>query len=76
MLVGATFKAAVVAPELHKYVVPPEAVRETEAPIQMIPSSFVTPLVSTTAITGTGKGLAVIFTDVDDVQPKDVTVTV
>ena len=51
--------AAVVAPVFQEYVVPPEAVSVTEAPMQIVPS-FGVPEVSVTAIAAEGAGLTVM----------------
>ena len=56
---GDTVMAAVVAPVLHKKVVPPEAVRVAGAPTQIMPSLAVIPDASVTAIAGTGNALTV-----------------
>jgi hypothetical protein len=53
--------AAVVAPVLHTYDVPPEAVSVTEAPAHIIPSLLATPEVSDIPIAGVGNGLTVII---------------
>jgi len=73
---GVTVIAAVVAPVLQEYVPPPEAVRVADAPAQMMPSLFVVPDVSVTAIEGTGSGFTVMVAEAVPVQPISVTVTV
>ncbi len=60
--------AAVVAPVLQEYVVPPEAVSVAEAPSQIVPSLGV-PEVSTTIIIAVGNGTTVIVEVVVAVQP-------
>jgi hypothetical protein len=54
--------AAVLAPLLHKYAVPPEAVSVALAPAQTVPSLLDTPDVSVTAIAAVGSGFTVIVT--------------
>ena len=73
---GVTVIAPVVAPVLQAYVPPPEAVRVADAPAQIMPSLFVVPEVSVTAIVGTGSGFTVMVDDAVAVQPFSVTVTV
>jgi hypothetical protein len=60
--------AAVVAPVFQEYVVPPEAVSVTEAPMQIVPS-FGVPEVSVTAIAAEGAGLTVMVMVAVAVQP-------
>ena len=48
------------APVLHRYVVPPEAVIDAEAPIQILPSLLVLPDVSATVVTIVGSGFTVM----------------
>jgi hypothetical protein len=61
---------------LQLYEVPPLPVSVTDEPTQMIPSLFVTPEVSDTAIDGVGSGLTVMIVDVVVEQPfASVTVT-
>ena len=77
MAVGDTLIAAVVAVVLHRYVPPPLAVRFALAPAQMIPSLFVLPEVSATAIEAVGSWFTVIVVLEVAVQPfVFVTVTV
>ena len=71
-----TIIAAVVAPVLQEYVPPPEAVSVAVAPTQMMPSLFVVPDVSMTAIAGTGSGFTVMVDEAVPVQPFRLTVTV
>ena len=52
--------ASVVAPVLHTYDVPPEAVRVAEAPSQRMPSLEVVPEFSTTLMAAVGSGLTVM----------------
>jgi len=59
---GLTVSAAVVAPVLQTYAVPPAAVMVTAAPEQVIPSLAVVPELSTTEVVGVGSGLTVIVT--------------
>jgi hypothetical protein len=75
--VGDLVIAAVSSPELQVYEVPPEAVSEALAPLQIVPSSFVVPDVSVTTIDGIGSGFTVIVVAVVVSQPSEfVTVTV
>ena len=60
--------AAVVAPVLQEYVVPPEAVSVAEAPMQIVPS-FGVPEVSVTAIEAAGAGFTVMVVVAVVVQP-------
>ena len=77
VVVGITVMAAVAAPVLHTYVVPPEAVSVAEAPLQMIPSLLATPEVSVTAMAGVGSGFTVMVVEAVAEQPAAlVTVTV
>ena len=56
---------------------PPEVVRVTLAPLQIVPSLLALPEVSVTVIVGVGNGFTVIVVDVVDEQPlPSVTVTV
>ena len=74
---GVTVIAAVFAPVLHAYPVPPEAVNVAEAPVHIWPSLLVVPDVSATAIDGVGSGLTVMVVVAEAVQPAAlVTVTV
>jgi hypothetical protein len=68
---------AVVAPLLHTYVPPPEAISVTEAPEQMIPSLFVAPDVSESEMDADGTGMTVMVEELVAVHPPvPVTVTV
>ena len=60
---GVTVIAAVIAPVLHTYPVPPEAVNVAEAPVHIWPSLFMVPDVSATAMEGVGSGLTVIVVE-------------
>jgi hypothetical protein len=57
--VGDTLMLADVEPLSHRYVPPPLAVRFALAPVQMIPSLFVLPEVSVTAIEAVGREFTV-----------------
>jgi len=57
-------------------VLPPDAVKVAGAPAQMMPSLFVVPDVSVTAMAGTGSGFTVMVDEAVAVQPISVTVTV
>ena len=75
--VGETVTAAVVAPVLQEYEVPPEAVNIAEAPVQMIPSLLAVPELSDTETDGVGSGFTVITCEIMAEQPFSlVTVTV
>jgi bifunctional ADP-heptose synthase (sugar kinase/adenylyltransferase) len=54
VVAGETVVAAVLSPLLHTYVAPPEAVSVAEAVAQIVPSLFVLPDVSATAIEAVG----------------------
>ena len=69
MAVGDTLMLADVEPLSHRYVPPPLAVRFALAPAQMIPSLFVLPEVSATAIEAVGSEFTVIVTDAEAVDP-------
>ena len=58
---GLTTIAAVVAPVLHKYVDPPDAVKVALSPEQIIPSLLVIPELSATVVDGT-TGVAGVLT--------------
>ena len=74
---GVTVMVAVIAPVLHKYVPPPDAVRVAEDPEQIIPSLLVVPDVSAIVMDGVGKGLTVIVCEAVAEHPFAlVTVTV
>ena len=74
---GVTLMLADVEPLSHRYVLPPLAVRFALAPVQMIPSLFVLPEVSVTAIEAVGSEFTVIVVLEVAVQPfVFVTVTV
>jgi hypothetical protein len=73
---GLTLIEAVVAPPVQTYVPPPLAVKSALAPAQIIPSLFVTPDVSVTAMDAEGSGFTVIVVLAVEVQPLVVTVTV
>jgi hypothetical protein len=76
-MVGFIVIVAVLSPELHAYLVPPDVVSVTLALSQTIPSSFKLPEVSITVMTGVGNGFTVIVVVADAVQPSAlVTVTV
>ncbi len=69
--------AAVVAPVLQAYEVPPDAVSVAEALEQIIPSLFVVPEVSVTTIAGVGSAFTTIVVTEVPVHPfAFVTVTV
>jgi hypothetical protein len=57
---GFMVMAAVVAPVLQAYDVPPDAVKVTDAPAHITPSLLATPEVSDMVIAGIGNGLTVI----------------
>ena len=65
---GVTVIAAVVAPVLQAYEVPPVAVRVAEAPVQLVPSLGV-PEFSATVIPGVGSGFTVMTVEVLEEQP-------
>jgi hypothetical protein len=56
-----TVMAAVVAPVLQAYEVPPLAVRVAEAPAQIMPSLLVVPELSVSVIDGVGSGFTVMI---------------
>jgi hypothetical protein len=60
--------ASLVSPELQEYVAPPDAVIVALPPLQIIPSSFVTPDISVTTIDGVGRATTMTVPAVSEEQ--------